>query len=47
MHDTVSQRVISKCKNDRPWKKYINRKSAPPPSPFLGRPGPALYFHPF
>ena len=26
-------KVISKCKNDKPWKNKLNRKSASPPPP--------------
>ena len=36
--------IISKLKNDKPWKNEIGKESAGPP---LRRPAPAPYFYPF
>ena len=29
MHDTIKGKVISKCKNDKPWKNQIGKVPAP------------------
>ena len=43
MHNSFTKgKVISECKNDKPWKNEIGKVSAP----FLRRPVPEPYFHP-
>ena len=34
--------MISRCKNDKPWKNQLGKV----PVPLLRRPAPAPYFHP-
>ena len=43
--NSANGKVISKCKNNKPWENYIEKVSDP--SPILGRPAPAPYFQPF
>ena len=39
----LKSKIISKCKNNKPWKNQIGKV----PAPLLRRPAPAPYFHPF
>ena len=44
-HSFAKDKVISKCKNDKPWKNQIGKMPAPSP-PLLRKPTPAPNFHP-
>ena len=42
-HSFAKGKVISECKNDKPWKNEIRKVSI---HPFLRRPAPRPYLHP-
>ena len=44
-HNFSKREAISKCKNDKPYKKK-KKKGKVPGLPLLRRPAPAPYFHP-